>query len=46
MNALSNATEAGTSDFLSTRRHVNLVRYADDLQTIVPNVSRSRLGME
>ncbi len=28
-DALSNATEAGTSDFLSTR-HVNLVRYSDD----------------
>jgi peptide/nickel transport system substrate-binding protein len=27
-NALSNATEAGTSDFMSVR-HVNLVRYAD-----------------
>lgn len=40
LNALSNATEAGTSDFLSTR-HVNLVRYADDLQTIVPNIARS-----
>ncbi|NND89702.1 MAG: ABC transporter substrate-binding protein [Granulosicoccus sp.] len=39
-NALSNATEAGTSDFLSTR-HVNLVRYADDLTTIVPNVARA-----
>ncbi|MHC8508597.1 MAG: ABC transporter substrate-binding protein [Rhodospirillales bacterium] len=38
-DALSNATEAGTSDFLSTR-HVNLVRYADDLQTIVPNVAK------
>ncbi|MDJ0827743.1 MAG: ABC transporter substrate-binding protein [Rhodobacter sp.] len=40
LHALSNATEAGTSDFLSTR-HVNLVRYADDLQTIVPNIARS-----
>jgi len=39
-NALSNATEAGTSDFLSVR-HVNLVRYADDLSTIVPNVAKS-----
>ncbi len=37
--ALSNATEAGTSDFLSTR-HVNLVRYSDDLSTIVPNVAK------
>ncbi|MEM7442798.1 MAG: ABC transporter substrate-binding protein [Pseudomonadota bacterium] len=40
LNGLSNATEAGTSDLLSVR-HVNLVRYADDLQTIVPNVARS-----
>ena len=40
LNALSNATEAGTSDFLSTR-HVNLVRYADDLNTIVPNIAKS-----
>ncbi len=39
LDALSNATEAGTSDFLSTR-HVNLVRYSDDLQTIVPMVAR------
>jgi len=38
-NALSNASEAGTSDFLSAR-HVNLVRYSDDLQTIVPNVAK------
>lgn len=40
LDALSNATEAGTSDFMSTR-HVNLVRYSDDLQTIVPNVAKS-----
>ncbi|MGB3314267.1 MAG: ABC transporter substrate-binding protein, partial [Albidovulum sp.] len=40
LDALSNATEAGTSDFLSTR-HVNLVRYSDDLETIVPNVAKS-----
>jgi len=39
-NGLSNATEAGTSDFMSVR-HVNLVRYADDLTTIVPNVAKS-----
>lgn len=38
--ALSRGTESGTSDFLSTR-HVNLVRYSDDLQTIVPNVAKS-----
>lgn len=39
LDALSNANEAGTSDFLSIR-HVNLVRYSDDLQTIVPNVAK------
>lgn len=38
-DVMSNATEAGTSDFLAVR-HVNLVRYSDDLQTIVPNVAR------
>jgi len=38
-DALSNATEAGTSDFMSVR-HVNLARYADDLQTIVPNIAK------
>ncbi len=36
---MSNATEAGTSDFLAVR-HVNLVRYSDDLATIVPNVAK------
>ncbi len=40
LRALSNATEAGTSDFLSVR-HVNLVRYSDDLSTIVPMVAKS-----
>lgn len=39
LDALSNATEAGTSDFLSIR-HSNLVRYSDDLQTIVPHVAK------
>lgn len=39
-DALSNNTEAGTSDFLSIR-HVNFVRYSDDLKTIVPNVAKS-----
>jgi peptide/nickel transport system substrate-binding protein len=38
-DVLSNATEAGTSDFLSVR-HVNLVRYSDDLTTVVPNVAK------
>lgn len=37
---ISNATEAGTSDLLSVR-HVNLVRFSDDLQTIVPNIAKS-----
>lgn len=40
LRALSNATEAGTSDFLSVR-HVNLVRYSDDLATMVPNIAKS-----
>ncbi len=39
LDVLSNAPEAGTSDFLSVR-HVNLVRFSDDLQTIVPNVAK------
>ncbi len=39
LDALSNATESGTSDFMSIR-HVNLVRYSDDLSTIVPNVAK------
>lgn len=42
LDVLSNATEAGTSDFLSVR-HVNLVRFSDDLQTIVPNIAKSWL---
>ncbi len=37
---ISNNTEAGTSDLLSVR-HVNLVRYSDDLTTIVPNIAKS-----
>ncbi len=40
LDVLSNATEAGTSDFLSVR-HVNFVRFSDDLQTIVPNVAKA-----
>lgn len=40
LRGTSRATEAGTSDLLSVR-HANLVRYADDLQTIVPNIARS-----
>ncbi|MBY8975253.1 ABC transporter substrate-binding protein [Rhodobacteraceae bacterium NNCM2] len=40
LDVLSNATEAGTSDFLSVR-HVNFVRYSDDLKTIVPNIAKS-----
>jgi peptide/nickel transport system substrate-binding protein len=38
-NALSNATEAGTSDFLSVR-HINLVRFGDDFVTIEPDVAK------
>ena len=40
LNGQSEAPEAGTSDLLSVR-HVNLVRYSDDLATIVPNVAKS-----
>jgi len=40
ITGLSRGTESGTSDLLSIR-HVNLVRYADDLQNIVPNVAKS-----
>ena len=40
LTGLSKATESGTSDLLSIR-HVNLVRYHDDLKTIVPNVAKA-----
>ena len=40
LDGISKATESGTSDLLSIR-HVNLTRYSDDLQTIVPNVATS-----
>lgn len=40
LDMLSNATESGTTDNMSVR-HVNLVRYSDDLETIVPNVAKS-----
>lgn len=40
LTGLSKGTESGTSDLLSVR-HVNLVRYADDLKTVVPNVAKS-----
>lgn len=39
LDVMSNSTESGTTDVLSIR-HINLVRYSDDLQTIVPNVSK------
>ncbi len=39
LTGASRGTESGTSDILSVR-HVNLVRYADDLKTIVPNVAK------
>ena len=37
---LAKATESGTSDLLSLR-HVNFVRYSDDLQTVVPNIAKA-----
>jgi peptide/nickel transport system substrate-binding protein len=40
LNGISKATESGTSDLLSLR-HVNLVRFSDDLATVVPNVAKS-----
>ncbi len=40
ITGLSKATESGTSDLLSVR-HVNFVRYSDDLQTVVPNVAKA-----
>lgn len=40
LDVLSNATEAGTSDVLSLR-HVNLVRFSDDMQTLIPNIAKS-----
>jgi len=40
LDGLSDATEVGTSDILSVR-HVNLVRFSDDIQTIEPNVAKS-----
>jgi len=39
ITGLAKGTESGTSDILSLR-HVNFVRYADDLQTVVPNVAK------
>lgn len=39
ITGLSRGTESGTSDMLSVR-HVNLVRFSDDLKTIVPNVAK------
>ncbi len=39
LDGISKATESGTSDLLSVR-HVNLVRFSDDLSTIVPNVAK------
>ena len=40
LRGTSKATESGTSDLLSVR-HVNLVRFSDDLATVVPNVAKS-----
>jgi len=39
-NVFSRSTEAGTNDSLSPR-HVNLVRYSDDILTIEPDVAKS-----
>ncbi len=39
LDGISKATESGTSDLLSVR-HVNLTRFSDDLQTVVPNVAK------
>lgn len=40
LDGISKATESGTSDLLSVR-HVNLLRFSDDLSTVVPNVAKS-----
>ncbi|MBS97211.1 MAG: peptide ABC transporter substrate-binding protein [Oceanospirillaceae bacterium] len=40
LDGISKATESGTSDLLSIR-HVNLLRFSDDLSTVVPNVAKS-----
>ena len=40
ISGASIAPEAGNSEWLSVR-HVNLLRFADDLQTIVPNMAKS-----
>lgn len=39
-SGVSVGPEAGNSEWLSVR-HVNLLRFADDLQTIVPNMAKS-----
>lgn len=39
-NGISKATESGTSDLLSVR-HVNFMRFNDDLTQVVPNVATS-----
>ena len=40
ISGASIAPEAGNSEWLSVR-HVNLLRFADDLQAIVPNMAKS-----
>jgi peptide/nickel transport system substrate-binding protein len=40
LSGASIAPEAGNSEWLSVR-HVNLLRFADDLQTIVPNMAKA-----
>ena len=39
LDGLANATESGTSDILSLR-HVNIVAYSTDVQSIVPNIAK------
>ena len=40
LQTISNATEAGTSENIS-HRHVNFVRFSEDLKTVVPHVAKS-----
>jgi len=40
LSGASIAPEAGNSEWLSVR-HVNLLRFADDMQTIVPNMAKA-----
>lgn len=40
LHGVSTSTESGTTDLLSVR-HVQLVRYSDDQETLVPDVAKS-----